>query len=121
MVIYIGKLKDEEEKECVYSVTTETGDQPGAGTSANPYVILCGKGGTHSDRLVLDNGNRSLCAGQIDHFRVKYSGRLYSPLESVTVGHDNSGPSPGWLLREVRCSASYEQLKKHEKRVIWCR
>lgn len=88
----------------MYFVTTETGDQPGAGTSANPYLILCGRDGVHSSKLILDNGRRSLSPGNTDNFRVKCSDRLLSPLETVIVGHDNSGPSPEWFLREVRVS-----------------
>ena len=96
----------------MYVVTTETGDQPGAGTSANPYIILCGRDGTHSSKLFLDNGNRSPRTGKMDTFRVKYGVRILSPLETVTVGHDNSGPSPGWFLREVRLCTPSNPLNK---------
>jgi len=77
-----------------------TGEVPGAGTSANAYLVLCARDGTHSGKLVLDNGGRSLCAGQKDSFSVCVSGEL-SSLDSVMVGHDNTGPSPGWRLDEV--------------------
>ena len=92
--------KEVRRQQCEYRVTTVTGDMPGAGTSANAYVVLCARDGTHSGKLTLDNGGRSLCAGQKDSFSVLESDRL-SSLDSVMVGHDNVGHSPGWRLNEV--------------------
>ena len=101
-------------KKCVYLITTETGDEPGAGTSANPYIILCGRAGAHSGQLVLGTGNSNFLPGRTDTCRVQYNGQLVSPLEAVTVGHDNAGPSPGWYLRQVGCAvatAIYLQIR----------
>ena len=76
-----------------------TSSQPGSGTNANVYLILHGRD-SHSDKIWLDNGQRTFLSGQTDRFEVNTS-RSFSPLEAVTVGHDNSGPSPGWFLNEV--------------------
>ncbi len=87
-----------------YRVTVDTGDRPGAGTSAEVYVVLCGgpqSGSGSSGKLWLDNGQRALLPGQRDVF-VATSPTLVSPLESLTIGHDNTGPSPGWFLEEVK-------------------
>ena len=79
-----------------------TGDRPGAGTSAGAYVVLCGgKQAGNSGKVWLDNGQKALLPGQRDAFVVS-SSELVSPLESLTIGHDNTGPSPGWFLEEVR-------------------
>lgn len=83
----------------VYTVQTLTGRRPGAGTNANVYIILHDHN-SHSDKIWLDNSRRSFLSGQRDTFEVK-TGRLFSTLEAVTVGHDNSGPSPGWFLEQV--------------------
>lgn len=83
-----------------YQVTVVTGDRPGAGTSAGVYVLLCGKDGDCGEQLWLDNGHRTLLPGNIDSFDVR-TPRLVSPVDSLTIGHDNSGPSPGWFLEEV--------------------
>ena len=64
------------------------------------YVVLHGREG-ESGRVWVESGKRSLLAGQTDRFEVR-SPRLVSPLEQVTVGHDNSGIGPGWFLEEVR-------------------
>lgn len=38
--------------------------------------------------------------GQNDEFEITTSVQV-SPLESVTIGHDNSSPGPGWFLDKV--------------------
>lgn len=87
-----------------YKVTVHTGDRPGGGTSAGVHVTLCGgPQSSHSGKLWLDNGQRAFLPGQSDVF-VLTSPALVSPLESLTIGHDSTGPSPGWFLEEVRIS-----------------
>ena len=81
-------------------VTMETGKMPGASTTANVYVELCGSHG-NSGRLWLNGSGRSFMSGGIDEFTVE-SGCDVGGLESVTVGHDNTGPGPGWFLKQVR-------------------
>ena len=83
----------------MYQVEVVTSRRAGAGTSAGVYVVMCGRDEA-TDKLWLDNGRRSLLAGQTDMFEVRTQ-TLVSPVESLTTGHDNSGPSPGWFLEEV--------------------
>ena len=83
-----------------YTLHITTGDRPGAATNANVYVVLHGREG-ESGRVWVESGRRSLLAGKTDRFEVR-SPWLVSPLEQVTVGHDNSGVGPGWFLEEVR-------------------
>ena len=83
-----------------YTLHITTGDRPGAATNANVYVVLHGREG-ESGKVWVESGRRSLLAGQTDRFEV-CSPRLVSPLEQVTVGHDNSGVGPGWFLEQVR-------------------
>ena len=77
-----------------------TGERRGGGTSANVYLILCGRDG-NSGKLKLENEHRTFLPGQTDRFEVE-SSRLVSPLESVVIGHDNANTSPGWFLAEVK-------------------
>ncbi len=88
-------------------VTVETGNRPGASTTANVYVILHGCHGD-SGRLWLSGSSESFASGAVDQFTVTMSGDGVGGVtdgvggvESVWVGHDNSGPSPGWFLKQV--------------------
>lgn len=82
-----------------YKVVVVTGQRPGAGTSAGVYVVLCNTN-EDSGKLWLDNGQRALSPGKTDIFEVS-SCKLFSPVESLVIGHDNTGPSPGWFLEQV--------------------
>lgn len=82
-----------------YKVHVLTGTRPGAGTNANVYMILHGRD-KHTGKIWLDNGQRSFLPGQNDEFEITTSVQV-SPLESVTIGHDNSSPGPGWFLDKV--------------------
>lgn len=75
-----------------------TGHRPGATTTANVYIVLHG---CHSDsgRLWLNGSGRSFASGSVDEFSVISD--CVGGVESVRVGHDNSGPSPGWFLTQV--------------------
>ena len=83
-----------------YKIQVSTGTCPGAGTNANVYVILHGRD-NHTGKIWLDNGRRTLLPGQCDEFDVTASDKV-SPLETLTVGHDNSGLGPGWFLDKVQ-------------------
>ncbi len=76
----------------------ETGSRPGATTTANVYVVLHGCHGD-SGRLWLSGSGRSFASGGVDQFSVTCA--CVGSVESVGVGHDNSGPSPGWFLAQV--------------------
>ena len=86
---------------CCYSLEVTTGSCPGAGTTANVYVQLHGNGSS-SGRVWLQGSGRGFRAGQTDSFDV-LSPCLVSPLETITVGHDNKGSEPGWFLEKVAC------------------
>ena len=79
----------------------ETGDERQAGTSARVYVVLYGgKGGVESSGKVwLTDGRFE--RGRTDEFNIEVATML-SPLTKIDVGHDNSGPGPGWHCRQVR-------------------
>lgn len=83
----------------LYEVVVSTGERPGAGTTANVSLVLCGREEA-SEKLALDNGCKSFLSGQTDSFEVA-TPTLFSPLESISVSHDNTGPSPGWFLHQV--------------------
>ena len=53
-----------------------------------------------SGRLWLESAGQTLLPGQTDSFSL-ISSRLVTPVETLTIGHDNSGPSPGWFLEKV--------------------
>ncbi len=101
-----------------YKVMVHTGDRPGGGTSAGVHMTLCGGPQSgYSSKLWLDNGQRAFLPGQSDVFVVT-SPTLVSPLESLTIGHDSTGPSPGWFLEEVRITPfgnnhQTQKLKPH--------
>ena len=78
----------------------ETGNRPGAATTANVYVILHGCHGD-SGRLWLSGSSGSFASGAVDQFTVTSGVGGVGGVESVWVGHDNSGPSPGWFLKQV--------------------
>ena len=60
----------------------------------------------HSEKVWLDNRQRSFLPGQKDEFDVRVSVRV-SSLESITTGHDNSGVSPGWFLDKVLYAGNF--------------
>ena len=84
-----------------YTLHITTGARPGAGTDARVYMQLCGHGSCDSGRVWLEGGGKTLGRGQTDSFSI-LSPRLVAPLESLVVGHDNTGHAPGWFLEKVR-------------------
>lgn len=85
-----------------YHITVKTGNCPGASTTANVYVILYGCHGD-SGQLWLAGGGKSFGNGCVDEFTFECE-RDIGEIESVKVGHDNSGPSAGWFLEQVNYS-----------------
>ena len=83
-----------------YTIHVTTGNCPGAGTNTNVYITLHDGEGGDSGRIWLDNSQRSFLPGHTDTFEV-ISPQLLSPVEMVTVGHDNTGIGPGWFLEKV--------------------
>ena len=87
-----------------YNLQITTGDVRGAGTSAKIYVILYGgkKGEKSSGKLWVRNGKRdNFERGRTDIFTVECAEEL-SPMDHITIGHDNSGVGAGWYLEKVR-------------------
>ena len=72
-----------------------TSDLRGAGTSGNVYITLFGTEGNSGARP-LENGPNNFSRGQTDVFEVLAS---VGELESIRIGHDNSGVSPSWHLK----------------------
>lgn len=62
-------------------------------------MLYGGKSGEeNSGKIWLDNGKFD--RGRTDIFNVEVAKTL-SPLSKVEIGHDNSGPGPGWYLDRV--------------------
>ena len=71
-----------------------------AGTSARVYIVLYGgkDGEETSGNIWLEGGDFE--RGRTDIFNVEVAKKL-SPLSRIDIGHDNSGPGPGWHLNKV--------------------
>ena len=94
-----------------YQLLVSTGGEKMASTSARVFVILYGgkSGDENSGKIWLDNGKFE--RNRTDIFNVEVATML-SPLSRIDIGHDNSGPGPGWFLDKVvvKCaSAGMEQ------------
>ena len=94
-----------------YTIHVMTSDISQAGTSAGVYIILYGgkKGEETSGTIWLEGGKFE--RGRTDIFNVEVAHKL-SPLSHIEIGHDDSGPGPGWHLDKVmvNCpSAGIEQ------------
>ncbi|CAK8676643.1 unnamed protein product [Clavelina lepadiformis] len=81
-----------------YTVHVFTGDVRWAGTDATVFITLFGDGGD-SGQLILDNDRNNFERGKKDTFSLEcpHLGKL----KKIRIGHDNSGPSPGWYLEKV--------------------
>jgi PLAT/LH2 domain len=86
-----------------YLVTVRTESDEDAGTDANPYIRLHGVEEMLSDekRLLgsklIDNYN----AGSVETIRLDVHVSTSGNLNGITVGHDNDGEKPGWLVESV--------------------
>ena len=96
-----------------YTITVVTSDQANAATSARVYVIMYGgkNGEENSGKIWLENGKFS--RGRTDIFNVEVAKSL-SPLSKVEVGHDDSGPGPGWHMEKVCFYFLYYQDRPHD-------
>uniref|UniRef100_A0A673VN22 Oxygen-regulated protein 1 n=1 Tax=Suricata suricatta TaxID=37032 RepID=A0A673VN22_SURSU len=90
----------EEANEGDWKVTIVTGDLENAGTTAT--VSLCVYGEVScSGPIILGSGKYQLFnSNSADIFKVnlKDIGEIYK----IRIGHDNSGPDPGWYLEDIR-------------------
>jgi len=83
----------------LYVVDVLTGDRRGAGTDANVYIQVYGKKGS-CRKQKLDNADDNFEKGKRDTFPLKCATNL-GDLTKIRIGHDNSGPGPGWYLDKV--------------------
>lgn len=83
-----------------YRITTCTGNVEKAGTDSNVYIILHGEKNQSSNKIFLDNSDHDdFEKNQYSDFNVSTSD--IGDVESITIGHDNSGKKPGWFLERV--------------------
>jgi hypothetical protein len=81
-----------------YRVVTYTANTRGAGTDANVTINLMGEDNESGD-LVLESGQDDFERDQSDEFILEIPD--IGKLKSIRIGHDNSGPGPGWKLDHV--------------------
>ncbi|XP_078332217.1 lipoxygenase homology domain-containing protein 1-like isoform X5 [Crassostrea virginica] len=82
-----------------YVITVMTGDKKNAGTSARVFIQM--KGGPNketSGKIWLDNGKFERDRSEIFNISLQ---ALLSPVQSLEMGHDNSGVGAGWYVEQV--------------------
>ncbi|EDO49842.1 predicted protein, partial [Nematostella vectensis] len=89
------------QEDILYNATFETGDIPFAGTDANVFLQMTGEEGTTGKiEFSQDDGAPTRFGkGRIDKFAVETID--VGKLTSVRVGHDNTGRSPKWFLKQL--------------------
>eukprot|EP01048_Picozoa_sp_COSAG05_P003976 COSAG05_NODE_197_length_14521_cov_113.902995_1_plen_1885_part_00 len=86
-------------KPFTYKIQTYTGGVRGAGTDANVFIELYGPGGEPSPRLTLESGGNDFEKNEVNTFNCPCP--AVGEVQRVRIGHDNSGPGPGWFLDKV--------------------
>ena len=81
-----------------YKVTTRTSADRGSGTDANVFVEIFGERGS-TGRRPLDTSADNFARGATDVF--VFESPFLGEIQSVKIGHDNSGFGPAWKLDEV--------------------
>lgn len=82
-----------------YVITVMTGDKKNAGTNARVFIMM--KGGPNkesSGKIWLENGSFERDRSEIFNINLQ---ALLSPVQSLEVGHDNSGVGAGWFLEQI--------------------
>lgn len=89
------------ENKCVrYLVFLMTGKLTNAGTDARVFIDILGDKG-QALQIPLMRRDKDVCEeGQTDIFEL-YLLEL-GKIRSIRIWHDNRGPDPAWLLKEVR-------------------
>ncbi|KAL3317120.1 Lipoxygenase y domain-containing protein 1 [Cichlidogyrus casuarinus] len=83
-----------------YEVLIYTSDIQGAGTDANVFMQIYGAGlNKKTQRLELRNRSDNFQKGSVDKFKIY--GLDVGAITKLRVGHDNSGPGPGWHLAKI--------------------
>ena len=101
-----------------YKVTTRTSANRGAGTDANVFVEVFGERGT-TGRRPLDTSADNFARGATDVF--VFESPFLGEIQSVKIGHDNSGFGPAWRLDEVLvedATAEADAPEWHRSRVF---
>ncbi|ESO94071.1 hypothetical protein LOTGIDRAFT_145236 [Lottia gigantea] len=80
-----------------YQVEVKTGDEPGAETAANITLIIYGSRGSTGPLQLDQSLNHS------DPFQRNYTDTfiLTAPIETIKIGHDNSGIDPEWYVETI--------------------
>ncbi|CAL1540467.1 unnamed protein product [Lymnaea stagnalis] len=86
-------------KLCKYKVTVYTGKKFGAGTDANVTITMFGELGDSGEKKLRKSRVNCFETNSVDEFTLECPklGRL----DRVRIGHDNTGPSPGWYLEKI--------------------
>lgn len=93
--IPLGHLNLKKQK---YKVIVHTSDVRNAGTDATIYIEIIGTL-RRSDKQVLRASREAFARARIDEFFVE--GLELGCLTKIIIGHDNTGPFPGWHLQMV--------------------
>ncbi|REF00729.1 PLAT/LH2 domain-containing protein [Thermomonospora umbrina] len=81
-----------------YEIIVETGNIENSGTDADVSITLYGDAGS-AGPVKLDDGRDNFENGAIDHFVLDLP--AVGRLETIRIGHDNSGDKAGWFLNRV--------------------
>ena len=96
-------LADDPEEKCDYIVTVVTGDAKGASTDAAVTFSAAGvkpDGRTTVIReTALDNAPDNFSRGATDVFKIRAAD--LGTMTHASIGHNNAGDNPGWLLQSV--------------------
>ncbi len=76
-----------------------TSDIRGAGTDANISLTMFGAAGSSAGPFKLETSKNNFERGAEDIFFVEHPD--VGDIKEIEIGHDNSGPSPGWHLQQV--------------------
>ena len=82
-------------------IHVETGSQRWSGTDARVYLTLYGDQGK-TEEMEIGNKTDNWEDSQTDEFKIEFD--VLGKLSKIRIRHDNSGPTPGWLLKTVTCT-----------------
>jgi hypothetical protein len=84
-----------------YNILVKTGNQPGAGTDANVYIILYGESeDTGKVQLATSRTNKNKFeSNNTDEFTVEAVD--IGPIKKIKISHDNKGGFAGWFLEYI--------------------
>lgn len=87
----------------VYELVLSTAKAKGSGTDARVFVNFSMADGTNTGEMELSQTKDDFERGKKDVFQVRLPPKFKptSELKAITIGHDNTGDSPGWLLDDV--------------------